>query len=43
LKIFEHQAAIQNSKMEPKVRRPRPDGGFSKETIAQLEKELNLF
>jgi len=43
LKIFEHQAAIQNSKLEPKVRQPRPEGGFSKETIAQLVKELDLF
>jgi hypothetical protein len=43
LKKFEHQAAIQNSKMEPKVRGPRPEAGITKETIAQLEKALNLF
>jgi len=43
VKRFEHQAAIQNSKLEPKVRQPRPEGGFSKETIAQLVKELDLF
>jgi hypothetical protein len=28
--------------MEPKVRLPCPEGGFSQETIAMLEKELNL-
>jgi len=43
VKKFEHLAAIQNSKMEPKVRLPRPEGGFTKETIAQLEKDLDLF
>jgi hypothetical protein len=43
LKKLEHQAAIQNSKLEPKVRGPRPECGISKETIAQLEKDLNLF
>lgn len=43
LKKFEHFAAIQNSKFEPKVRLPRPDSGVTKETIAQLEKDLSLF
>ena len=42
-KKFEHQAAIQNSKMQPQVRGPRPECGITKETIAQLEKDLNLF
>jgi len=42
-KRFEHLAAIQKSKLEPKVRLPRPEGGFTKETIAQLVKDLDLF
>jgi hypothetical protein len=43
MKKFEHQAAIQKDKMQPQVRGPRPECGISKETIAQLEKDLNLF
>ena len=42
LKKFEHLASLQKSKMEPQVRRPRPECGISKETIAQFEKELKL-
>ena len=42
LKKFEHLAALQKSKMEPQVRRPRPECGITKETIAQIEKDLNL-
>jgi hypothetical protein len=30
-------------KMQPQVRGPRPEAGISKETIAELEKKLNLF
>jgi len=43
LKKFEHQAAIQKDKMQPQVRGPRPEAGITKETIAQLEKDLHLF
>ena len=43
IKKFEHQAAIQNDKMYPQVRGPRPECGVTKETIAQLEKDLHLF
>ena len=42
LKKFEHQAALQKSRMEPRFRRPRPECGITDETIAQFEKELNL-
>jgi hypothetical protein len=43
IKKFDHLAAIQNDKLQPKARFPRPDRGVSKETIAQLEKDLHLF
>ena len=43
LKKFEHQAAIQKDKMNPQVRGPRPEAGVTKETIAKLEKDLDLF
>jgi len=43
IKKFEHQAAIQKDKMHPQVRGPRPDAGITEETIAQLEKDLDLF
>lgn len=43
IKKFEHQAAIQKDKMQPQVRGPRPEAGISKETIAKLEKDLDLF
>ena len=42
LKKFEHQTALQKSKMEPHVRLPRPECGITDETIAQFEKELKL-
>jgi len=42
LKKFEHQAALQKSKMEPRFRGPRPECGITDETIAQFEKELKL-
>jgi len=43
VKKFEHLAAIQKDKMEPKVRGPRPECGLTEETIAQIEKDLKLF
>ena len=43
LKKFEHQAALQQSKMQPNVRMPRPEAGITEETLAQIEKALNLF
>jgi hypothetical protein len=43
IKKFEHQAALQQSKMQPNVRMPRPEAGITKETIAEMEKALNLF
>ena len=43
VKKFEHQAAIQKSQMEPKVRGPRPEAGICPEIIAQIEKDLELF
>ena len=43
IKKFEHQAAIQKDKMQPQVRGPRPEAGITKETIAKLEKDLDLF
>jgi len=40
---FEQQAALQQSKMQPNVRMPRPEAGIAKETLAEIEKALNLF
>jgi hypothetical protein len=43
LKKHEDALAARKSKSMPVVRGPRPEGGFTKETIAQMERDLNLF